>query len=286
MKEPPPEVLSMIDLALAEDVGPGDWTTLWTVPAAGLARGRIVAKADGVIAGTGVARAVFLRVDPALETDFPVADGTAVRRGLEIARIQGSARSILTAERVALNFLQRLSGVATTTRAFVDAVAGTGVRILDTRKTTPGLRRLEKEAVVAGGGVNHRSGLHDMVLIKENHIRAAGGIEAAVGAVRKQNQLGLLVAVETTTIAEVGDALRAGVDRILFDNMPAQLLREALDSVRAAGVAVETEASGGVSLATVREIAGTGVDFVSVGALTHSAPALDLTLLIGIDRAP
>jgi nicotinate-nucleotide pyrophosphorylase (carboxylating) len=286
MKEPPPEVLSMIDLALAEDVGPGDWTTLWTVPAAGLARGRIVAKADGVIAGTGVARAVSLRVDPALETDFPVADGTAVRRGLEIARIQGSARSILTAERVALNFLQRLSGVATTTRAFVDAVAGTGVRILDTRKTTPGLRRLEKEAVVAGGGVNHRSGLHDMVLIKENHIRAAGGIEAAVGAVRKQNQLGLLVAVETTTIAEVGDALRAGVDRILFDNMPAQLLREALDSVRAAGVAVETEASGGVSLATVREIAGTGVDFVSVGALTHSAPALDLTLLIGIDRAP
>ena len=196
-------------------------------------------------------------------------------------RVSGSARAILTAERVALNFLQRLSGVATLTRAYVDAVAGTGVTILDTRKTTPGMRALEKQAVRAGGGSNHRFGLHDMILIKENHVAASGGIRNAVESVRRQNRLGLRVEIEARDLGEVEEAVSAGVDRILLDNMPLPMLRAAVAAVRGAdGSPTEIEASGGVNLATVRAIADTGVDFVSVGALTHSAPALDLSLLI------
>jgi nicotinate-nucleotide pyrophosphorylase (carboxylating) len=267
--------------ALREDVGDGDWTTLWTVPAGRAASARIVAKASGVIAGLGLVREVFGQVDPELALSFEVDDGAAVEPGEVVVRLDGAARSILTGERVALNFLQRLSGVATSTRRYVGAVAGTGARILDTRKTTPGLRALEKQAVLLGGGASHRFGLYDMVLIKENHIAAAGGITAAVDAVRRHNDAGLAVEVETTTLAEVEEALRAGVDRILFDNMPHALLRDCVERVRAYGAdRPETEASGGVSLETVRAIAETGVDFVSVGALTHSASALDLSLLI------
>jgi len=275
---------TIVDLALREDVGPGDWTTLWTVPEERVASARIVAKAPGVIAGAGVAFLTFARVDPGLDVRFLVEDGDAVETGRVVARIHGAARSILTGERVALNFLQRLSGVATLTRRYVEAVAGTETRILDTRKTTPGMRTLEKQAVAAGGGHNHRFGLHDMVLVKENHIRAAGGIAKAIAAVREHNQQGLKVEVEVTTLREVGEAIAAGVDRILFDNMDLATLREAVDRVRSGGAGIETEASGGVSLTTIRGIAETGVDFVSVGALTHSAPALDLSLLVHADE--
>jgi nicotinate-nucleotide pyrophosphorylase (carboxylating) len=277
----PGEALVLIDAALAEDIGSGDWTTLWTVGPEVMAEARIVAKAEGVIAGLEVAREVFRRVDPELTVRVLCQDGDRVHPGTEVLRLSGAARSILTGERVALNFLQRLSGVATLAARYVDAVEGTGARILDTRKTTPGMRLLEKRAVVAGGAVNHRVGLYDMVLIKENHIAAAGGITAAVEAVRAQNATGLQVEVETTSLAEVREALAAGVDRILFDNMPLDLLAEAVQVVRSSPEPrPEMEASGGVDLSTVRAIANTGVDYISVGAMTHSVPALDLSLLI------
>jgi nicotinate-nucleotide pyrophosphorylase (carboxylating) len=275
----PAEAVALIDLALAEDVGPGDFSSLWTVPAARRARATIVAKGPGVVAGTGVAAAVFRRVDAALRVRILAPDAAQLEPGDEVMEIEGSARSLLTAERTALNFLQRLSGVATVTRAYVRAVEGTGARVIDTRKTTPGMRRLEKAAVVAGGGANHRVGLHDMVMIKDNHIAAAGGITAAVEAVRRANDRGLRVEVETTTLAGVREALAAGIDRIMFDNMDPGALRDAVAVVRANGERrPETEASGGITLATIRDYAATGVDFISVGALTHSAPALDLSL--------
>jgi nicotinate-nucleotide pyrophosphorylase (carboxylating) len=269
----------LIRLALQEDVGTGDYTSLWTVPESARARADVIAKAEGVLAGVDVACDVFREVDPGIDVIASSHDGAALCCGDTVLQVVGSARSILTAERVVLNFLQRLSGVATITRRYVDAIAGTGTKILDTRKTTPGMRALEKSAVRAGGGANHRFGLHDMVLIKENHIAAAGGISAAIAAVRAQNREGLLVEVETTTAAEVEEALAAGVDRILFDNMPLPLLRQAVQRVRnASGAPPETEASGGITLATIREVAETGVTYISVGALTHSAPALDLSL--------
>ncbi|MDR0786752.1 MAG: carboxylating nicotinate-nucleotide diphosphorylase [Gemmatimonadota bacterium] len=273
-------LLRLIEISLAEDVGPGDRTTEWTVPADRPASARIIAKAPGVISGLEPARLTFSRVDPALHFRALVSDGAAVEPGMEILRLDGLARSILTGERLALNFLQQLSGVATLTRKYVDAVAGTGARILDTRKTTPGMRALEKQAVADGGGANHRFGLHDMVLIKENHIRAAGGITAAVESVRLHNREGLKVEVETTCLAEVAEVLAVGADRVLLDNMSVEMLAEAVSLVRASGLEIETEASGGVSLSTIREIAATGVNWISVGALTHSAPALDLSLLI------
>ncbi|HEX6749768.1 MAG TPA: carboxylating nicotinate-nucleotide diphosphorylase [Longimicrobium sp.] len=282
----PGEALWLIEAALAEDVGPGDFTTLWTVPAERRAVARIVAKAPGVIAGSEVAVEVFRRVDPSLAVKVVAGDGTAVSAGDEVMRISGPARSILTAERTALNFLQQLSGVATVTRRYVDAIAGTGARVIDTRKTTPGMRWLEKAAVVAGGGANHRGGLYDMVMIKDNHIAAAGGITAAVEAVRAGNDRRLRVEVETTDLAEVREALAAGVDRIMFDNMTPEAMREAVDLVRSVDVArPETEASGGITLETIRGYAETGVDFISVGALTHSAPALDLSLRLEAARA-
>lgn len=271
---------ALIRAALEEDVGAGDWTTLWTVDVDRRAEARIVAKADGVLAGVEVAREVFAQLDPELAVDAELADGETVRAGKRVLALRGAARSILTGERIALNFLQRLSGVASLTRRYVDAVQGTGAVILDTRKTTPGLRALEKEAVRAGGGSNHRFGLFDMIMVKENHAAAAGGIEAAVDRVRARNAEGLRVEVETRDLAEVDQALRAGADRILFDNMPHAMLAAAVERVLAAGRGTETEASGGVSLETVRMIAETGVDYISVGALTHSAPALDLSLLI------
>jgi nicotinate-nucleotide pyrophosphorylase (carboxylating) len=272
------EALSLIQAALDEDVGPGDFTTLWTVPEGRRAEARIVAKAPGVVAGSEVAAEVFRRVDPLLEVEVSAPDGTALEPGDLAMRVTGSARSILTAERTALNFMQRLSGVATVTRRYVQAVAGTGARVIDTRKTTPGMRALEKAAVLAGGGANHRHGLHDMVMIKDNHIAAAGGITAAVDAVRARNDRGLAVEVETTNPDEVREALATGADRIMFDNMPPDLMRQAVELVRAADPRPETEASGGITLDSIRAAAETGVDFISVGALTHSAPALDLSL--------
>jgi nicotinate-nucleotide pyrophosphorylase (carboxylating) len=267
-------VEDLIARALAEDVGPGDVTTEAVVPPEARARAQIVQKAPGVIAGLAVARAVFEAVDPALAWTAHAREGER-REGGVVAEIQGPARGILTAERVALNFLQRLSGVATLTARFVEAVEGTGAAILDTRKTTPGMRELEKAAVAAGGGRNHRKGLYDAVLIKENHAALAGGLGDAVSRVLASAPHGTPVEVECASLDEVDEALAAGATHLLLDNMSPAELRDAVARVRGRA---KLEASGGVTLETVREIAETGVDYISVGALTHSAPALDLSL--------
>ena len=265
----------LIDRALAEDVGEGDVTTAALVPEEARGRATLTQKAPGVIAGLAVAEAVFRRVDPALEWRAHVDEGVWRDGGL-VAEVEGSSRSILTGERVALNFLQRLSGIATLTARYVAAVDGTGARILDTRKTTPGLRALEKQAVVAGGGTNHRAGLYDAILVKENHAAMAGGVvEATRRALAAAD--GLPVEVECRTLDEVRAAVEAGAPRILLDNMATDELRAAVEL--AAGRA-ELEASGGVTLETVSAIAATGVDYISVGALTHSAPALDISLVL------
>jgi nicotinate-nucleotide pyrophosphorylase (carboxylating) len=269
-------MLELIDQALAEDVGSGDATTELLVPSDALGRAVLTQKAPGVVAGMRVAEAVFHRVDPTLRWHAHVEEGVWRDEGGRVAEVAGHSRSILTAERVALNFLQRLSGVATLTARYVREVAGTGARILDTRKTTPGLRVLEKQAVLAGGGHNHRSGLFDAILVKENHSAMAGGVgEATREALAAAG--GLPVEVECSTLAEVREALGAGAPRILLDNMTNDELREAV-AVTAGRASLE--ASGGVSLETVRGIAETGVDYISVGALTHSAPALDVSLIL------
>jgi nicotinate-nucleotide pyrophosphorylase (carboxylating) len=249
-------------------------TTRAVVPEGARARARIVQRTLGLIAGLGVAEAVFRRVDAELVWRSLATDGDHREPG-PVAELEGAAASILTGERVALNFLGRLSGVATLTAEYVAAVEGTGVRILDTRKTTPGLRSLEKQAVAAGGGHNHRFGLHDAVLVKENHAASAGGVGEATRRALETAPAGVPVEVECATQEEVDEALDAGAGRILLDNMSPADLRRAVE--RVAG-RVELEASGGVTLENVREIAETGVDFVSVGALTHSAPALDVSL--------
>lgn len=269
---------AIVDLALAEDIGGGDVTTLATVPADAQATATLTAKAAGVISGIEVAGAVFRRVDPAVAYRVRIADGGRVAPGDAIAEVAGPARSVLTAERVALNLLQRLSGVATATAAYADAIRGTRARIVDTRKTTPGLRALEKAAVRDGGGHNHRFGLADGVLIKDNHLAAIGGADPVGQAVKQAREWAphtLRVEVEVTTLAEVERAATARADVILLDNMSVPTMREAVALV--AGRAL-LEASGGVTLATVRAIAETGVDLISVGALTHSAPALDISL--------
>ncbi len=268
----------IVERALDEDVRSGDVTTEATVPAQARARARITQKAPGVIFGLDVAEEVFRSLDPDIEITRRTAEGEWRESG-PVLEMEGRARALLTGERTALNFLARLSGVATLTARCVQAVEGTGARILDTRKTTPGLRDLEKAAVAAGGGTNHRAGLYDAILIKENHAALAGGIAEAI---RKAHQAapGLPLEVECRNLAEVDDALSAEAItgfRILLDNMTPAQLTEAVQ--RVAGRA-ELEASGGVTLQTLREIAQTGVNFISVGALTHSAPALDLSLLL------
>jgi nicotinate-nucleotide pyrophosphorylase (carboxylating) len=269
----------MVRAALAEDIGSGDVTTLATVPADAVGAAVMVAREPLVVCGLPIAEAVFREVSAGLNLAPTAADGQRVVKGQALLNIQGPARAILTAERVALNFVQRLSGVATLTARFVEAVAGTGAQILDTRKTTPGWRRLEKYAVQCGGGVNHRMGLFDRILIKDNHLAALRGeppnaIEAAVRRARAQFPH-LAVEAEADTLEQAGQACRAGADVILLDNMSNQDLRAA---VRLIDGRAKTEASGGVTLATVRAIAETGVNFISVGALTHSAPAADIAL--------
>jgi nicotinate-nucleotide pyrophosphorylase (carboxylating) len=254
---------------LAEDVGSGDATTAAVIDEHAVCEARILVKEPGVIAGLGVAGAVFEALGARIEP--LVADGDRVEPG-PVARVEGPARAVLTGERLALNLLGRLSGIATLARRYVDAVEGTGAVILDTRKTTPGLRELEKEAVRCGGATNHRFGLDDGVLIKDNHLRLAASIGDAV---KRARSTGLPVEVECDTLDQVGEALAAGADRILLDNMSLDELRAA---VSLAAGRTGLEASGGVSLETVRAIAETGVDFVSVGALTHSARALDVSL--------
>lgn len=272
--------LHLIDLALAEDRGAGDWTTQWTVPARTRVHATIVAKADGVIAGVALASAVFLRLDPRVDIDTIARDGDHVRPGEPVIRLRGPGRAVLTGERVALNFLQRLSGVATLTRRFVVAVEGTGARILDTRKTTPGWRALEKAAVLAGGGENHRAGLYDMILIKENHAAIAGGLAEAVKRVRDQNTRGLSITVEVHSHEDLEAALHARVDRVLLDNFTTADIEHMVKRVHRQKKRPLLEASGNMSLERVRDVAAAGVDFISVGALTHSAPAFDLSLLI------
>jgi nicotinate-nucleotide pyrophosphorylase (carboxylating) len=266
----------LVDRALAEDVGSGDLTTEALVPPDARARARIEQKAAGVIAGMRVAESVFHRVDPGLRWHGHAPEGAWREDGL-VAEVAGSTASILRGERVALNFLGRLSGVATLTARYVRAVEGTGARILDTRKTTPGMRALEKQAVAAGGGVNHRFGLYDAMLVKENHIAAAGGVANATAQALTAAGEGVPVEIECSTPGEVEEALGAGARRILLDNMTPDQMREA---VTLADWRAQLEASGNVSLETVREIAETGVNFISVGALTHSAPALDVSLTL------
>lgn len=270
-----PALSDVVARALAEDLGDGDVTTAATVPEDVRASALITQKAPGVVFGLDPAEEVFRALDPDIELERLVAEGRW-REGGEVMRAVGSARAILTGERTALNFLQRLSGVATLTARCVAAVEGTGARILDTRKTTPGLRMLEKAAVAAGGGTNHRIGLFDAVLIKENHAAIAGGVGEAVRRARAAAPE-LPLEVECRTLAEVDEALAAKAPMILLDNMTPDELRDAVAHV---GGRAELEASGGVTLATLREIASTGVQFVSVGALTHSAPALDLSLIL------
>jgi len=275
------EIELLIDLALREDLGEnGDVTSNCILNSDDEGQASIIVKKDGIIAGLPIAEWVFKKVNPGLKVENRVEEGSKVQRDEEVVRIIGPLAGILTAERTGLNFLQRLSGIATLTAEFVRKVAGTKVRILDTRKTTPGFRVLEKYAVRAGGGGNHRFGLYDMVLIKENHIAAAGGIASAVEQTRenmKKRDLNLKIEVEVRNLSEVEQVLNLAVDRLMLDNMSSQKIREA---VKSANGKVELEVSGGVTLETVREIAETGVNYISVGALTHSAPSLDLSLLI------
>ncbi|MEA2354448.1 MAG: hypothetical protein QOD61_577 [Solirubrobacteraceae bacterium] len=266
---------ALVSRALEEDLGGGDVTAEATIPAGARARATITQKEPGVIFGCEIAGAVFARLDPEARIERLAAEGEW-RAGGPVLRIEGSARALVGAERTALNFLGRLSGVATLAARCARAVEGTGARVLDTRKTTPGLRALEKAAVAAGGATNHRAGLYDAILIKENHIALAGGVAAAVDAARAYAPE-LPLEVEVRDPAEIEEALGAGARRLLLDNMSPDELRAAVGQV--AGRAV-LEASGGVTLANLREHAATGVQFVSIGAMTHSAPALDLSLTL------
>jgi len=270
------EIERIIRTALEEDIGLGDITTEATVAPGVMARAELVAKEDFVLAGLDVAARVFSELDGQVAFERLKVDGEKVVRGDVLAWIKGEARSLLQGERVALNLLQRMSGIATMTSRFVEAVSGTGAVVVDTRKTVPGLRVLDKYAVRMGGGRNHRTSLYDGVLIKENHVAAAGGIGAAIDRARKRISHVLKIEIETRDLDEVRQALDAGADVILLDNMTTAQLREAVALV--AGRAV-TEASGGVSLETVRDIAETGVDVISVGALTHSCRATDISML-------
>ncbi len=271
----------LIHNALIEDLGDrGDVTSLSTVSEDCVGRAQIIAKEAGVIAGGHVVKKVFEIVNPHLAIELLVKDGERVESKQPVISIHGPMRGILTGERTALNFLCRLSGIATLTSQFVELVKHTGVRILDTRKTTPGLRTLEKYAVKVGGGDNHRIGLFDMVLIKENHITAAGGIQQAVNRCRgflKQQNLNVKIEVETRNIHEVKEAINLKVDRIMLDNMTVEQIRKAVVLVNKK---VEVEISGGVNLKNIVEYAETGIDFISIGALTHSAEALDFSLLV------
>ncbi len=269
------EIAQIVWRALTEDIGLGDATSEWTVSDNVWVRGDLVAKATGIVAGLEIARAVFRAVDHGIEFEAMLADGSSVGPGDILAILHAPARSVLSAERVALNFLQRMSGIATSTRQYVEAVRDTQAIILDTRKTVPGLRILDKMAVRLGGGQNHRFGLYDMVLIKDNHIAAAGGVAEAIRHVQAQNKHRLPVEVEVKSLDELQEALQFDVDRILLDNMDLEQLRKAVQ--RTAG-RVKLEASGGITLDNVAAIAATGVDYISVGALTHSAAALDISL--------
>ena len=267
---------NLIETALSEDIGSGDITTGATIPVDSTSTAEMLAKQDMVLAGLDVAGEVFHHLDPRVQFTPLAKDGDKIKAGTVIARISGKTRVLLTGERVALNFLQHLSGIATLTAKYVEKVKGLKAEMLDTRKTLPGLRHLEKDAVRMGGGKNHRMGLYDMVLIKDNHIKAAGSITKALEAARTKAAQ-LKIEVETRNLDEVREALAAKVDIIMLDNMPVETVREAVNLI--AGRAL-VEASGNVALDTIRAIAETGVDFISTGSITHSAPAADISMKI------
>lgn len=267
----------LIEQALLEDIHTGDITTLAVVPNSRPASARLIAKENMLVAGIDTASRVFATLDQSIKFSALLNDGETALAGAVLATVHGGAAELLMGERVALNLLQRMCGIATITKSFVDAVAGTKARIVDTRKTTPGLRQLEKYAVRVGGGINHRTGLYDGVLIKENHIKAAGGITEAVRRARAYIPHTLKIEIETETLLEVEEALLAGADIIMLDNMTLDEMRTAV--IKIAGKAL-VEASGGVNLQRVRGIADTGVDIISVGALTHSPRAMDISMLL------
>jgi nicotinate-nucleotide pyrophosphorylase (carboxylating) len=270
---------ALIRAALQEDIGDGDHSSLSTVPADAVGKAQLLVKEDGILAGIDVARKVFTEVDARIRMDILIADGSPIRKGDVAFTVEGPCISLLTAERTVLNFLQRMSGIATQTRRYVDALAGLKTVVLDTRKTTPNMRIFEKYAVRAGGGQNHRFGLYDMVMIKDNHVDFAGGIAAAIGACRQylsSAKKNLRIEIEVRNLDELQQVLDCGgVHRIMLDNFTPELLREAVNRI---GGRFETEASGGITLDTIRSFAETGVDFISVGALTHQIRSLDLSL--------
>jgi nicotinate-nucleotide pyrophosphorylase (carboxylating) len=279
----PAELEPIVRRALEEDIGDGDVTTRCAIPPGLPLSGRFIAKETGVIAGLEVARIAFACIDAHVQFTSHTTDGACVSKGDVIASVNGPCRALLSAERVALNFMQRMSGIATSTRRFVDAVAGTRAVILDTRKTAPGLRVFDKWAVRLGGGRNHRSGLYDMALIKDNHIAAVGGIAEAVARVRACDDRRRPIEVEVRTLAELEEALPLELDRILLDNMTLDQMREA---VRIAAARTPLEASGNITLDNVAAVAATGVDYISTGALTHSVRALDLSLKLDPIQQP
>ena len=271
------KINKIISAALKEDIGTGDITTNLIIPRNKKASAVFKAKEDGVIAGLDIAKAVFKSIDKNILWKSFVKDGRHVKKGEYIAEVKGNLRTLLACERTALNILQRMSGIATATSKYVDAVKGTNAKILDTRKTVPGLRMFDKYAVKAGSGTNHRFGLFDMVLIKDNHIKAAGNISTAVANIKRNSERKIKIEVETTNIGEVREALNAKADIIMFDNMTNKMKRRAVKIINGKA---KTEASGNVNLTTVRAIAKTGVDYISVGAITHSVTALDINMKI------
>ncbi len=269
----------LLTLAFAEDIGEGDHTTLSSIPEDAMGQSELLIKEEGILAGVEIAKMVLHRFDPDLQVEVAIQDGTPVKPGDVAFTVRGRARSMLQTERLVLNIMQRMSGIATTTREYVELLRGTSAKVLDTRKTTPGMRLLEKQAVKLGGGENHRIGLFDMILLKDNHVDFAGGIENALrGAQRylKEKNKALKVEIEVRNLAELEEALQVGIaDRIMLDNFSVETTREAVK--RVAGQ-VELESSGGITRETIRAYAETGVDFISVGALTHSVKSLDMSL--------
>jgi len=277
---PAQDAKTLVRLALNEDVRTGDYTSLWTLPAAQVQTAKLIAKEDGVVAGLPIIELVFAELGSKVKIETYVQDGDPVKVGTQIASITGETKTLLSGERVMLNFLQQLSGVATITNKFADTLKDGKTKVLDTRKTIPGFRTLQKYAVLAGGGSNHRMGLWDMVLVKDNHIAAAGGVLEAWNAVKKQNTQNLKIEIEVESLEQLKLLLGLGVNRIMLDNMSNDLMREAVKIVKESGDPVELEASGNMTLERVKELADIGLDFISVGALTHSVKALDISMRI------
>ncbi|MCH5219794.1 MAG: carboxylating nicotinate-nucleotide diphosphorylase [Muribaculaceae bacterium] len=270
----------LIDLAFAEDIGDGDATTLSTIPAEAMGRQQLIIKEEGIVAGVEMAKRVFEKFDPALKVDVKIKDGSHVQPGDVVFVVSGPVRSLLQTERTMLNIMQRMSGIATTTARYQKELVGTGAKVLDTRKTTPGMRIMEKEAVALGGGTNHRIGLFDMILIKDNHVDFAGGITKAVDRAKQwcaDHGKDLKIEVEVRNDEEIKEALTANVDRIMLDNFTPERTRDAVRLIRSIDPSVEIESSGGITINNLRQYGEAGVDFISVGALTHSVKGLDMS---------